>query len=191
MSDATQFSVGKILKDSEGCRDAIHVAVLPVVAGVDIRRSARIKVAHGTTDVALPAHGPEYGDPGIGIADPFLDCVVRKGQRFWMFLLPNTITGLRHDWTHPALDDVRVPGSEAETWLRSFAEKWNFDYDELIAEASSIPQADHFITARGVDLHDAEELGPDHDLFWQHLEALTGERYGERHRKVFGWGCSC
>lgn len=87
--------------------------------------------------------------------------------------------------------DDRKPASESEAWLRAFAANWNLDYDELIREAAAEDGADHWATARGVDLHSREELGADHDLFWGHLETLTGRRYGQEHRNRFEWSCSC
>jgi hypothetical protein len=28
---------------------------------------------------------------------------VKEGEEFWMFLPPGSVTGLRHEWTHPAI----------------------------------------------------------------------------------------
>ena len=81
----------------------------------------------------------------------------------------------------------------SERWLRTFADRWNFNYDDMVREASALStiEWDNFITAQDTDLHSAEELGEDHDLFWSHLEVLTGKTFDHPHRKRFGWSCSC
>lgn len=80
-------------------RDAIHVAVIPVVAALIMRPGDRVALNHegkayplGLTDEVKP----------IGIVDPFLNDYVRAGETFWLFMMPNSITSLRHVWTHPA-----------------------------------------------------------------------------------------
>ena len=57
-------------------------------AGVAARAAASMVVSGG-------------GSP-VGIVDPFLKEPVEPGERFYIFLFPNTVTGLRHVWTHPA-----------------------------------------------------------------------------------------
>jgi hypothetical protein len=89
------------LADNTARRDAVHVAVAPVVAGEELSPGER---------VALGKYGEAYGPTSkpIGIVDPFLTENVQRGQRFWLFLLPNTVTSLRHVWTHPAFK-VTIP----------------------------------------------------------------------------------
>ena len=147
-----------------------------------------LRLAYGTHTLAKAAHVLD-DDNCIGIADPFLSYRgIRKGQKFWCFLKPGTVVGMRHHWTHPAFDQVPPSSGESEKWLRQFADKWNFDYDEMIAEAQN---PDGYVVARGIDLHSADELGGDCSLFWMHLEALTGKEFDDEHQKNFGWSCSC
>lgn len=109
-SDA-QFTIGKIIK-GDAKRDAVHFAVIPMVAGVDLTPGIPVSV-----DPDDKKTYPHAGDGAIGIVDPFLKQYVRAGQRFWLFLMPNTITTLRHVWEHPAFsnepppDDVAIPAS--------------------------------------------------------------------------------
>lgn len=82
---------------------------------------------------------------------------------------------------------------QSEKWLRDFAERWNFDFPELIraASAAATPTTYNYAVARGIDLHSPRELGQDHDLFWSHLEVYTGKRFNVEHQRLFTWSCSC
>jgi hypothetical protein len=74
----------------------------------------------------------------IGIVDPFLSADVLEGQRFFMLLYPQTITGLRHNWSHPAISqDGAGVGSGSEKWLRDFASEVDADYHEMMQVAAS------------------------------------------------------
>lgn len=185
----TQHLLGQVLTAIDHQRDAVHIAVAPMIAGETMHPGQRIGLAFGSTTVARRRHlHTDYGgiEP-IGIVDPFLTEAVEEGQRFWMFLLPNTVTGMRHEWAHPAFT-AQAPVSSPEAWLRDFADRWNMDYDQMVEEAQD---KDGYAIARGVDLHSAGELGSDEALFWSNLEALTGKQFNAEHRTEFGWSCSC
>lgn len=135
MKDAVA-TMGAVLPDDAGGRDAVHVAVISAVAGH--------KLSPGEHVGFREAPGLHEGTAGIGVApigivDPFIDGDVRLGERFWLYLYPRTITGLTHRWTHPAFSDdagtaYNTPSQKlaAEQWLRSHIEPFD-DYDTLLA----------------------------------------------------------
>lgn len=194
-------SLGTIL-EGEHQRDAIHIAVQPVVAAERLKPGTHVAVITDHDDGLVHVH--RTGEK-IGVIDPFLKEPVEKGQRCHMFLYPGTITGLRHEWTHPALlshvdaHQVRKVTNallgDSEMWLRNFAIKYSLDYHELLRaateESDDIKNFGRYVTANGRDLHGASELGEDHDLFWQHLENYTGKKFDATHRDSMGWSCSC
>lgn len=100
-------TLGQLL-DSSAQRDAIHIAIAPVVAAEFLRVGQSI---------ALDSAGKATGEgAAIGIVDPFLKMPVEPGERFWMFLLPNTVTGMRHHWSHPTFaEQVHVPPAPQST----------------------------------------------------------------------------
>jgi len=88
--------LGQLITDGDRRRDAIHVAVAPVTAAARLAPGQHVGlVQDGNTELVGPC------DRVIGVVDPFLAADVEPGQRFWLFLYPGTITGLRHVWTHP------------------------------------------------------------------------------------------
>lgn len=173
-------------------RDAIHVATIPLIAAEALRPGSKVRLKRNTKDIAISATYNK--DEAVGVVDPFLDVLtVHKGDIFWCFLYPKTISGLRHHWEHPVFD-APEPNinelNEHEEWIRNFAEEWGFNYDDLIRETTSNDEW-RYATCFGSDLHSGDELGSDHDLFWYHLEKLTGKTFDEKHRRETGWSCSC
>jgi len=215
--------LGQLIKEPVE-RDAVHIAVIPVQAGDDhIIPGEPLKFAWGSRSVVLRCtdYDPENA---VGVADPFLftrpnkegpitishpdyreiderPTSIRKGDWFWMFLLPGSVTGMRHHYYCAAIDTPpRMPVNEHEDWLREFAQRWNFDYDEMISAATSpkppeepksLWDAQDYICARGQDLHSAGELGDDLRLFWEHIEGLTQQKYSAVHKQHVGWTCTC
>jgi hypothetical protein len=100
--------LGQLIEDGDRRRDAIHVAVAPVTAAERLQPGQHVGfVRAGDVETVGPCDKP------LGIVDPFLPGDVEPGERFWMFLYPNTIIGLRHVWTHPAFSAAalgRAPG---------------------------------------------------------------------------------
>ncbi len=198
--------IGKLLKGGEE-RDAIHVAVAPVIAAERLYPGQHIGFCKGSSDTETVWQ--QGGENAIGIVDPFLTHCVEKGDRFWMFLYQHSITSLKHNWAHPAFDPIQEQLQKAssnkeasEAWLREFASSHDCpDYDTLIAAASGNHEknygeggyrhsridnfggSDFYLHFGGDDAH-----GEIPEEFWYHVEVVTGKKITER-AKYFS--CSC
>lgn len=199
MSDA-QHMIGKIIPEGVAVdRDAIHVAIIPVILQdkrdyESTRPGDRLKLVAGTKNTVRKV--VSYDDVGHGIVDPFLVLPdgrygLKNGDRFYMWLNPNSVTGMRHHWQHP-LFDGEEKRNEHEIWIRDFADEWGFDYDQLvqIAAVGHDHSGRDWITAVGRDCHGAEDID-NLTEFWSHLEALTGRTFDDEHRERVTWSCSC
>ena len=188
MSEATQNLIGKVL-DATAERDAIHVAVYPVVALRTCRPGAHIGLVDGKAD--------PLAETPIGIADPFLKVPAKPGERFFMFLYPNTATGLRHVYTHPVLDSKEVTDRAAsEKWLRDFAKDyfsgWDNErseedcYQELLRSAA---EGDFCINGQPDWLY--SEGAREKLEMWGHIEAVLGRQFSFGHKAGASFRCSC
>lgn len=87
-------------------RDAIHLAVEPVIAGEDLKVGQQIGIIDGTafSTGTIVNFDDERGDirvPYHGIVDPFLPRGPISFERFWFVMAPRMVTSLRHVWEHP------------------------------------------------------------------------------------------
>lgn len=184
--------VGQLLSGSEG-RDAIHIAIAPVVAGESLVPGDRVTFRDdGDTTIVVKC------DPAlaVGIADPFLPKALRPGDRFFMFLNPNTITSLRHEWTHPAFKEgFRSTGDmvASENWLRDFCENndcppyktlMSIITGDFVGDDDTSASIDgNYINLYGMDGHASIP-----EEFWDHAEVVTGRKF---HNRPSGFSCSC
>lgn len=178
------LGLGKVITKPQK-RDAIHIAVAPLVA------------AHGMTPgmhIGLNEKGEasNHVKAFLGIVDPYLDKAVKTGDTFWMFLYPNTVTGLRHDWSHPDfVNDVQTMAPDlvySEQWLRKYAarvkpyEKPDEAYKNLLSELRSGELFYH-----GIDMHSRGDVIDEEELK-EHGEAVLGISLDFSR---FSFSCSC
>ena len=179
-------TLGTLIDERAG-RDAIHLAVEPVIAGNRLRPGERIRLIDGKAVTASI-------DESIGIVDPFLRGNIAAGDRFWLVVNPRTITSLRHVWSHPAFQEAGHSGvaySPAEQWIRDFADRVSLHYDVLMEGADEWVRDKkrggwgEYLCFGG--LLEGESVP---DEFWTHYEAVKGEKVAEEHRGSF-FTCSC
>lgn len=174
------------LANATADRDAIHVAVYPVVAPM----------------ILMPGqHVDRHGDPKgklVGIVDPFLKAPVQKGERFFLCVYPGTIMSLRHQWSHAEIDRPepasrrvnlrRASAKGARAWIEKFADRLGYTYEELMHAAQEwlIHREYWHDDNENYKLVDESEW----KTFWLHHETLTGQIPPEQYQECF-FSCSC
>lgn len=172
----SELNFGHIIKTDElPERDAVHVAVTPIIAGEKLHPGDHV-------GIMADGHAGEV-DPTVGVVDPFLRKAVNRGEKFWLFVYPKTITNLRHLWSHPAFDGGKPDISPHEAWLRSFANSIPLDYGLLMDGARRWIESDHEEYLNFGSLLQSTSIPEE---FWTHYEAVTGIK-GSGHF----FSCSC
>lgn len=114
MSEQYVPALGQIIPPDEVAhRDAVHVAVVPLVAACMLSPGHHFRLT--PDNQAVHCYPDTLG--AVGVVDPFLRApLVLVGQRFWGFIYPGTVTSLRHAWSHPAfVVQAPVPSQEVPT----------------------------------------------------------------------------
>lgn len=187
--------IGRIIKEPQ-LQDAVHIAIAPVVAYHTLDPGEHV----GLTELG---EADSYHKNPIGVVDPFLTTTVRKGEKFWLFLYPGSITSLKHFWTHPAFEkktevvpvapiQVTVkepPVLDAYTiaWraVESIADNYGLDATELLEAADSFVQYNEYFSQGG--RFEGEYLTDD---FWPHYEVIRNVVVPNSKQHSF-FTCSC
>lgn len=187
-----QDTIGKI-HSAEQERDAVHIALCSAVAGETLQPGQHVGfyAEHMARNVVTDKLDGKFPATGLlGIVDPFLTQPVLTGQHFWLFLYPNTITDLRHEWTHPALETpgrVYLPAgcSPSEKWIREYASGLGITYHDLMDGAHEHVEYGGYLS-RGGTLEGVSTSAE----FWEHYEVVTGDTVPDDKKDNF-FSCSC
>lgn len=187
-------TLGTIIDENQK-RDAIHLAVEPVVAKECLNPGEHV-TADGRS--CIP-----YSDVAVGIVDPFLNIhAVVGGERFWLVLYPRTIKSLRHVWEHPAFppsevqvvetpEEINAKIEASKKWIEDYVSeihKWdneNRDYYDLMAAADKWVSSDY-----DAYLYFSVDNKSLNEEFWHHYEIVTGKKVEEGKKRNF-FACSC
>lgn len=163
--------IGEIIT-TEQKRDAIHIAIFPAIAGMELKAGQHVGILEGSTLFGKTKKT-------VGIVDPYLETPVQEGERFWLFIYPNTVTSLKHNWTHPAFEDEvaksenkedifhLIKSFESRKWLENFAEEHGISYDKLVEGANEYLETGEFSVHLGTD------TPYDHlKDFWKHFSKV-------------------
>lgn len=178
------LGLGKIIETPQH-RDAIHIAVVPVIAGELLYAGQRV----GLKQVVARAAGNDC--PYIGVVDPFLRQTVYAGQQFWLFLEPGSITSLRHEWTHPILDAKEVPPqvpdakNAAMAWMEEWAKLKGLTCEEAMSAGARYLKHGEYLNEGARFEGECVE-----DDYWERYEILRGTKVAEGDRGSF-FSCSC
>lgn len=180
MNDTIKL-IGKLVEGDPN-RDAIHMAVAPVVAARTLSEGKHVGLDENgnATDAAVTL---------IGIVDPFLKKIVRKGERFWLFLYPGTITSLHHVWEHPAFKTPNTSDNRAASvaWLKNYAVKVRpYDADSPDLAYSNFMNA--IESGEHSSYGDSIYRGDEPSELWTHLAIVLGRPINPEN---ISFTCSC
>lgn len=190
MSMKPEVELGKVIGAGDfDQRDAIHVAVVPVMAGHYLEPGTHVGLVKGLANVAADENHKGL----IGIIDPFLKRGVNKGERCWMLLYPNTVTSMRHVWSHPGVVDEKSGTADSQLtplqassklWLENYAQSLGLTYEDLMGGAQDFVSSGDYLCRGGL----LEGVSVD-DEFWPHYQVVT-DTLVPRHKTTDFFTCS-
>ena len=148
-------------------KDAVHVAIVSIEAAQELKPGTHVELKHGKAFKKDP-HEDDFSP--IGIVDPFLSAPVQAGHHFYLCLYPDTVTGMRHEWGHPAFDDM----NSVKAQLEAIGKQYSTSYDQIIEACEAFVAGENYCFWG--------DYGP--DMMYSHREEiaklyyqLTGETF--------------
>ena len=179
----------------EAERDAVHVAVVPAEACVNLKPGQHVGFG-GTLGSGMLA--VTDAAESIGIVDPFLRAPVKKGQRFYLFLYPGTVISLRHHYRHPVLDADEIRRETIERLnapavqrMKEWAKNFGITYREAMQHTDIyLLTGEEAVLDGFTSMNVSTDDYPKGGTFWGDYIQITGKEVPDEQKKDF-FSCEC
>lgn len=188
------IGIGRLIGAAMPARDAVHIAVAPVTLAQNMAPGDNVKLREGSQTTVVLCDQNER----IGVIDPFLTQQdLPAGTRCWLFLVPGSITSLRHDWSHTAFKDAPAPAKlsaftekeKAEAEIARFANICDQTVSRIMNAADTWVEYEEYTYDNSESYKEA--TNEDWSRFWAAWSVVTGRKVPKRQYGNNFFTCSC
>ena len=141
-----------------GKKDAIHTAIVAVMAGGPIEPGERCDINKDRTWSS--------NSKGPGVADPFRKGTILRGKPFWLLLAQDEVPNVQHHWEHPEIDFTPPKERSYNRTIKAVADEYGLTYEQVMEAADYVVK------------HDSAAPFPDNSTKTEEeLEAVYFDRY--------------
>lgn len=163
-------TLGTFPLNENEARDAIHLAVEPVVAGMLLTAGKHIGFDENGLAVTqeIASYKKIKNFKLLGIVDPFVKGEVQPGDRFWLVVYPRQIKSLRHVWEHPDFPESVATNVAVDYWPQEVA-KATLERDPAPMEVPQIV-SQRSVSEEWIEVY-ADSIGVDYEWLMDNANA--------------------
>lgn len=129
--------------DRLGDKDAVHVAIVSMIASRPIQPGGRVRIANdGTAE-------PGDDSDGIGVADPW-GGRIHRGKKFWVLMDIDSVSAVEHTWSCGIQFKTENVVVKQNRYLEEIAREIGVSYDELMKACDDFLENDRLTDYGGV-----------------------------------------
>lgn len=157
-----------------GIKDAVHVAIVSLVAGSAIPCGCRIKL--NCDNQAIPARDGDKAS--FGVASPWSGRIAR-GERFWGLMDPDSVAAVEHTWDCDIDFSVKPKPVTENSTIASFAKDCGVTYEQMMQACDTCVRTDRPANYPGTLSQEAVEEATSNDCYelWSEWAEETGYEF--------------